>query len=778
MQKLVLSTLLLLCCVAAMFGQTSAGVGAISGVVTDPSGATVQGATVLIENESLGIRRTITTTAGGVFDAPALVPHAGYAVDVAAPGFAKFENRGVTVHVGQNVGLAVKLEVQSAVTQVEVEDQAPVVDQLKTDVSQTIDETQINNLPINGRRVDQFVLLTPGVVPDGTFGDISFRGIPGGNAFLIDGNDTTDQYYNENAGRTRIASQISQDAVQEFQVLTDAYSAEYGHAMGGVVNTVTRSGTNGYHASGFWFFRNRTLDARDHFASINPPESRHQFGGDLSGPIVKDKLFFFLNTEEQIRDFPLVSSIINPTAISGSGANARWVGCGAANATPRPATAQQCAAINALLPSFFTTLPRTADQQTAFGKIDWRPTDKNSFSVDMNYMHFFSPNGIQTGAVVTSGGAFNSNGNDDVNVRNARAEWTYAPNGSMVNEARFGWFKDRQADSVNNSLINPNIGTISLSVTGQSIGFANYLPRIDPSENRYEFADNLSYTVGKHSFKFGVDYMNTEDYYNELNSGNGSYTFPNANAFALDYGRGGTDYTSFSQTFGNPIIDTKLPEVDFYAQDQYRIRPNLTLYYGLRYEKNFLPQPSAQYANSAFPQTAKIPQDNLDFAPRVGFAWSLNNQKTVIRSGYGMYYSRYDTAMVQTLFSANNNYTQSYTLQPSSPLAGVTLPSFPALLTSSGGLRTSGAANIEFAGSNLRTPYTHQADFGVQQQLTKNMSLTLSYMWSRGLQFFSVRDVNQPVVPPTSVTYSILAAQNGHGSWFFHHAGLPQRESF
>lgn len=107
-------------------------------------------------------------------------------------------------------------------------------------------------------------------------------------------------------------------------MLTDAYSAEYGHAMGGVVNTVTRSGTNDYHASAFWFFRNRTLDARDHFASVNPPESRHQFGGDLSGPILKDKLFFFLNTEEQLRHFPLVSSIINPTAISGFGANARW----------------------------------------------------------------------------------------------------------------------------------------------------------------------------------------------------------------------------------------------------------------------------------------------------------------------------------------------------------------------------------------------------------------------------------------------------------------------
>ncbi len=760
-RKLTFSVSLFAASTFCLRAQTSAGVGAISGVVTDSTGALVQGARVVIENASIGVHRELTTTGGGVFNAPALEPHDGYSVTITAPGFASFEDRDITVHVGQNVSIPAKLSVQSSTTTVNVQDEAPIVDQVKTDVSQTIDQTQINNNPINGRRVDQFVLLTPGVVPDGTFGDVSFRGVPGGNAFLIDGNDTTDQYYNENAGRTRIATQISQDAVQEFQVLTDSYSAEYGNAMGGVVNTVTRSGTNAYHASGFWFFRNRTLDARDPFAPINPPEVRNQFGGDISGPIIKDKVFFFFNTEEQLRNFPLVSSIINPSVISTASGAPAWVGCGAAQYAPHQATAAQCAAINALLPSFFTTLPRTADEQTAFGKIDWHLNDKNTFSFDFNYVHFNSPNGIQTGAVVTSGGAFNSNGNDDVNVRNGRADWVFVPNGSMVNEARFGWFKDRQADSINNSLINPNIGTISLSVAGQSIGFANYLPRIDPSENRFEFADNFSYTVGKHNFKFGFDFMRTEDYYNELNTANGSYSFANANAFALDYGHGGTDYSSFSQTFGNRIIDTTLPTLGAYAQDQYRIRPNLTLYYGLRYEKNFLPQPPAQYVNSAYPQTGRIAQDNTDFAPRVGLAWSLNQDRTVIRAGFGIYYSRYDTALIQTLFSANNNYTQSITLSPSSPIPGVTYPSFPTILPSAAGLSTSGAGTIEFASPNLRTPYTEQGDFGIQQQLSKNTSMTVSYMWSRGAEFFSVRDADYPNIPSTYDTYSVLNAQSG-----------------
>jgi len=735
-----------------LFGQTSAGVGAISGVVTDPSGAAVSGAQVVVENQLLGIHRALVTTGGGIFNAPSLVPHSGYQVTVSAPGFAQFENRDVTILVGQNVNVQAKLQVASSTTQVEVIESAPIVDQEKTDVSQNIDQGQIDNLPINGRRVDQFVLLTPGVVPDGTFGDVSFRGIGTGNTFLLDGNDTTEQFYMQNSGRTRIATNVSQDAVQEFQVLTDSYSAEYGRTAGGVVNTITRSGTNDFHGTGFWFFRNRTLDARDPLAPFNPSEARHQFGGSLGGRIIKDKLFFFLNTEEQLRNFPLVSSIISQ-AITGSGANARWVGCGVGSTGIRAATPAQCGAINALLPSFFTTLPRTADQQTAFGKIDWRPNDKSSFSFSLNYQHFNSPNGIQTGAVVTSGGAFNSNGNDDVNVRNGRADWTYVANSRMVNEARFGWFKDRQSDSVNSALINPNIGAISLSVANQSIGFANYLPRIEPSENRYEFADNLSVTLGKHNFKFGVDYLNTEDYYNLIFSGNGSYTYSSANAFALDYGTGGKSYSSYTQAFGNPIVDTTINEIDGYAQDQYRMSPRLTLYYGVRYEKNFLPQPPSQYTLASFPQTGRIPQDNLDIAPRVGFAWNMNNGNTVIRSGYGLYYGRYPSALLNQLFTANTNYIQTVTVNnnPAAPTASG--PVFPALLPNA--TAAPGAGTVEFARPGLRTPYTQQADFAVEQKLTNDASLTISYMWDRGAQFLTVRDLNYPAATG-SATYRLF----------------------
>src|ERR1051326_1297559 len=297
------------------FGQSEAGLGSISGIVQDPSKAAVPGAAVVLTNDSKGISRTIETNSQGIFTAPALIPADGYSVSVTKGGFATYQATGITVAVGQNVDLHVELALAGAEASIEVTAQAVLVEDTKTDVSQLVNSRQILELPINGRRADSFALLTPAVVPDGAFGLLSFRGIGGHNAFLTDGNDTTNSYYNENAGRTRITSPISQEAVQEFQVISDNYSAEYGQAMGGVINTITKSGSNDLHGTGYWFFRNRTLNARDRYATINPPEYRHQAGGSLGGRLLRDKLFYFLNTEIQRRNFPISSSVLRPGVI-------------------------------------------------------------------------------------------------------------------------------------------------------------------------------------------------------------------------------------------------------------------------------------------------------------------------------------------------------------------------------------------------------------------------------------------------------------------------------
>src|SRR5687768_3009109 len=260
---------------SAAFAQ-QAGLGSITGVVQDATGAVIPGAKVTVSNETRGITRNLEANQEGFFSAPSLTPTGGYAVKVEAQGFTLYERKNIELLVGQQLNLPIVLAVAGATQTVEVTDGAPIVETTKTGVSQVVTTAQIDNLPINGRRVDSFVLLTPGVTNDGTFGLVSFRGIAGGNSYLTDGNDTTNTFYNENAGRTRISSQISQDAVQEFQVLTNGYSAEFGRASGGVINTVTRSGSNDIHGTGYWFFRNRSLNAKDRYAAINPPEWRHQ----------------------------------------------------------------------------------------------------------------------------------------------------------------------------------------------------------------------------------------------------------------------------------------------------------------------------------------------------------------------------------------------------------------------------------------------------------------------------------------------------------------------
>jgi len=316
MSRLTCAAILGIFLSASAWPQATAGLGAITGTVRDASGSAVPGAKVVVTNTALGLTREITTTEAGIFAAPALVPAAGYKVSISKEGFASYEATAVLIQVGETVNLTVSLKVGAVTQTVDVTESIPIVEDSKTDLSAVVDTAMITELPINGRRVDQFVSFAPAVSKDADFGLLSFRGMAGGNSFLVDGNDTTNQYYNENAGRTRLGSQLSQDAVQEFQAMTGTYSAEFGRASGGVVNTITKSGTNQVHGTFFWFFRNRTLNAIDRYAIVNnapysTPEVRHQTGGTFGATIVKNKLFAFFNTEIQRRHFPMADFMIN-----------------------------------------------------------------------------------------------------------------------------------------------------------------------------------------------------------------------------------------------------------------------------------------------------------------------------------------------------------------------------------------------------------------------------------------------------------------------------------
>lgn len=737
--------------VATAFGQATAGQGALSGTVRDASGAAVPGARVVVSNESKGITRNLTSNDAGLFSAPGLAPAAGYSVIISKEGFQNFEAKEIQIEVGQNINVNATLGVASAATQVDVTSELPIVDTNKQGVSQVVNQKQIDELPINGRRVDSFVLLTPATTNDGAFGLISFRGIAGGNSFLTDGNDTTNVFYNENAGRTRISTQISQDAVQEFQVLSNGFSAEYGRAAGGVINTVTRSGTNDYHGTAYWLFRNRSLNAIDRYANgYNAPEVRHQAGATIGGPIKKDKLFFFLNGEVTDRNFPGVNRIT--TGFNNSSGNLA-VGtpnspgngfCGA------PATPAQCAAATQFVQTGNgVTVPRTAESQLIFGKLDWQPTDRDSFSFSMNYMRWESPFGIQTQAVLTNNNLVSNNANSAVRTRYGRASWTRVVTPTQVNEFRFGWFKDRLSDDSAPSLW-PSTGPLGISVAGVPVGAATDYPRINPSEQRFQFVDNYSWTAGHHNLKFGVDISTNEDYLNLLRNQFGTYTYGNLQSFALDFS-GNTfnakNYNNFTQTFGNPILSFNMRDYNAYVQDSWKITPKFTWNWGLRYEYTQIDQPTQ--VNPNYPQTGTINQPNMNFAPRMSFSYALN-EKTVIRSGFGIFYARFPASFIQTLYFNNGLYQPQVFVPRTDPGA----PVFPNVLPSSEGV-PGGSVSLTFADKGLRKPYVMQSDFSIERQLTSTMGLTLSYMYSRGVNFLTNRDLNAGPLSSDLVNYRI-----------------------
>ena len=531
--------------------------------------------------------------------------------------------------------------------------------------------------------------------------------------------------------------------------------------MGGVINTVTRSGGNEVHGTGYWFFRNRTLKAADRYANgVNAPEWRHTAGGSIGGPIKKDKLFYFFNVDYTDRNFPALNRIVNNSLTDPTGNFVPASNC-VINATTGPTQAQCTAAINFIQKQMNVLVPRTYNQELGFGKIDWRPTDRNSFSFDLNAMRWVSPHGIQTQAVLTNGNAIANNGNSTVQDKYGKASWTSVVTPTAVNELRFGWFKDRLSDPGASDLWPAETGPLYFTVAGTTLGAAQAYPRTYPSENRYQIVDNYSWTKGAHSTKFGMDFQTTADWTNQLYNGSGGYSYSNLTNFAKDFTGNTTglkSYSSFTQAFGNPIKIFRTTDINFYAQDTWKLSKKVTFNYGLRYEKSWLPQPTI--TNPDWPQTGSVPQQNKNFAPRVSLSYSIDD-RTVIRAGYGMFYARIHGNLLDTLFLGNGKYQTAISINPSQ--AGS--PVFPNILSSGSGL-PGGSISLQFADpQSFRAPYSQQGTLAVEHQFTRDIAVTASYIWSRGIGLFTQRDLNlgTPVGP---YTYTIQDANGNNVSTY------------
>src|SRR5258708_2430809 len=421
-KNLVLPLWLGLSLAAGMALAQSQGTGSMNGTGSDAEGLAVPKADIVATNKGTGLERKATSDSLGAFTIPVL-PTGTYDVKITATGFAPQETRSVVVNAGAVATVMAQLVVGAVQQTVDVEGSYLAVEQTRTEETSLVSRTQISDLPINGRRADQFALLVPGVARSGTFGLLSFRGMSSSfNNYMIEGNDDNQSYFGEARGRTRAASSISSNAIQEFQVGKSNFLAEFGRAVGGSINTVVRSGTNDFHADGFYYYRNASFNAMDPNIKptnpIKPDETRQQFGGSVGGPLKKNKLFAFVNYDAQFRNFPIV--------ILDGGALAAGKPTNPSSATYTSDLAAYNAGVNWLqahMPGGApgNTNPRTGNQHLGLVKMDWLINNNNTLAVSYNKLYWYGERNIQSPIFQTTNG---SNGSDDVRIDTINARLT------------------------------------------------------------------------------------------------------------------------------------------------------------------------------------------------------------------------------------------------------------------------------------------------------------------------------------------------------------------
>jgi len=745
-----------------LLAQT-AGSGEIAGTVTDPAGAVVPGATILIHNTDTSADRSLTTNDSGIYTA-AFLQTGHYEVSAGKTGFAKAQHTGILLEVGRTITIDFALTVQAGTQTVNVTSETPVVDTDKTEVSQEVSQELVENLPIVGRRWDNFVLLTPGVTTDG--GLVSYRGISGlYNNNAVDGANNNQAFFSEARGRSTVPYTYSIDSIQEFQVSASNYSAEFGQAAGGVVNAVTKSGTNLLHGDLFYYLRYPSLNALD---PINKAagiftqgvHQQQQFGGSVGGAAIKDKLFYFFTYDGSRKVFPVsYTSTAFPTAASPN------LTC------PAIINATQCAEANAFLRGNLGSYPRHGNGDVAFGKLDYQLSAMNHLSAAFDFDDYHAPDSYNANTTINNS-SLSANGTAVTHTRIFVGNWDSTFSSSLVNNLRFQWGLD-------NEIIGANGTGPSVSVTNVTgYGLPNALPRpAFPDEHRLQLADTLSWSKGKHQFKFGYDANAIHEVLVNLFQGGGVYSYTSFNnwvedVFGANAGDGltGRHYSSFAQVT-DPI--THVGKDDFYdndyagfIEDTWKVRTNLTLNLGARYEIQLIPQPPIPNTSTPLTSayTSKINTDSNNFGPRIGLAWEPV-KGTVVRAGYGMFYAKTSNSTWYAVRVENGVFQQTFNCVPSTCPA-LTFPNV--IFTPPGGAPTApfpGALTPQIttfsppAGTQLAhgvtqdfvNPLVHEGEFAVEKQLPGNMSISASYIFSRGLHLPVFVDGN---LGPTTATHT------------------------
>jgi hypothetical protein len=760
--------------------------GAIGGRVSDGLGAVVPGASVVVRNLATGREQSTVTDRSGRYQFLALMPGT-YSVTAAGKGFHDSEAL-VRVLVGNTTAQDLRLEVGASGETVKVTGTMPLLRPTEASASTVLDRSLIDDLPLNGRRYTDFTILTPNTSYDGDTGLVSLAGQQGGedsgyangngsSAFTVDGSNATNNYFADIIGRYRIPYLYGEDAIQEFQVSVSPYSAVYGGGAG-FVNAVTRSGSNDFHGSAFYYNRNSATganDALDEAAGFaKPQDNLEQFGAGVGGPILRNRLWFFVDYEQQLRSDPI--SVINPALLS-TQAGFLSSNFGIPDGTPLPAPngplpvpnidsapstdtvyLQQVSNVIHALNSNLGSQARKRNDLVGTPRLDYQPSSSDSVFLSLNFNHFNSPGGVITDPTVGNYG-LQTLANAYVHTFGGSLGWTHAFSSRWLNEFHAGTSQDNEISTP--SGLAANTPTVILDSPAFTLGNAAFsIGRV--FERQYSFSDRMDYVIGRHTLQFGFDWSRSWDADTDdggadpneavdFGSPLGLYEFPSLQAFALG------QYINFSQAAGNPRFSFSVPYYGFYAQDTFRALPQLTLEMGLREDFQVYPQPAV---NPAFPLTGQYPNQFQRWTPRLGFAWQPLS-KTVVRGGFGMFYTNmnglnYRNAVISNgLASQQSEVSEQYNGGAPNQQA----PTFPNILPSNSPLFQA-SPDISLVSPQFRVPYILQASLQIEREIAPNTTLSIGTMWNHGVHLLSGSAYDLNLNPLQGTTTYVVCAAN------------------
>jgi hypothetical protein len=755
--------------------------GTLSGTVTDPNGGGVPNASVVITNVATGVNREVTTNSNGFYTAVNLVPGT-YQLKVTATGFNPEETTGINMTVGTQQTLDVTLHVGTVSNRVEVTAETPAVQLTSSDISAVVNATTVRELPLNGRSWTDLAALQPGVSTIetqptfSTGADRGNRGFgqqltisgarPQQNNYRLDGVSLND--YANGAPGSVLGGNLGVDAIQEFSVLTSNYSAEYGKTSGGVVNAITRSGTNDFHGSVYEFLRNSALDAKNYFESASAPKApfkRNQFGGALGGRIIPNRTFFFVDYEgiRQSKGIANVDFVPSPAARATvtDPAILKYL-----QLYPVP-TAAECAGQTDVCQHVFNG-KQVVTENFVTTRIDHKFSDKDS--VFGTYLYDKTP--------YNSPDSF---GNVGLNTLSARqivaAEETHSFTTTFVNALRFGYNHERVDNDASVTALNPAAKDTSLGAfAGRDAAVVNVpgflttlpggvggLPTYLYRWNSYQIYDDAFYTVGKHSIKFGAAYELMHLNVTALTDPNGIWYFNTLTDFLTNNPnkfQGGVASSLTPRNISQSIIGG-------YVQDDWRLQPNLTLNLGLRYEMTTVPtEANGKFANlrnlsdplpvcgTSAPGCASTGplfyNPTLhNFEPRFGFAWDpLHNGKLAIRGGAGLFDVLPLPYQFILLTTQSAPFFQYTSLKVGSTPTPLTFPFVDPTLITANKLRST------YIESHPKRNYVTQWNLNLQYQLTPSLAAFVAYVGSRGVhQPFRVDEADLVIPTKTPSGY-------------------------